>query len=225
MNPVNICTVVVGKSLQDFLKNLLRVQKRSNFVELRVDHIEGVSLQDIHIIRQQTYKPSIFTCRHKQEGGCFRGTEQERISLLQYANDLGFDYLDIEEHYYHSGMIKQRKSKLILSYHNFRQTPSLSFLEKKVQQMIKKKTDICKIATYIRNDNDIMRLIKLLVSVLPTKKIILLGMGEKSKIARVFFPILGSFATYACVGKGQVSAPGQPPLSSLNKIYDLLFGL
>ena len=60
---LKICSVVIGESLEEFLDNLRKVQEVSNFVELRVDYIKDLSIEYLDIIKKQTLKENIFTCR------------------------------------------------------------------------------------------------------------------------------------------------------------------
>ena len=72
-------------------------------------------------------KPVIITCR-KYGSNPFVKDETKRIGILKDSVNLGADYIDIE---YDAGeksinaLIKNKKSaKIIVSYHNFKETPS-----------------------------------------------------------------------------------------------------
>ena len=93
---IKICTPVVGKTLDEFLDNLKKTENVSDFVELRVDYIEKLKPEDIGIIYEAKSKEAIFTCRPKNEGGKFAGSEIERIGILNTVYDIDFEYIYIE---------------------------------------------------------------------------------------------------------------------------------
>ena len=88
---IKICSVVIGESLEEFLDNLRKVQEVSNFVELRVDYIKDLSIEYLDIIKKQTLKENIFTCRSISEGGKFAGSKEELKSIIYKANELQFN--------------------------------------------------------------------------------------------------------------------------------------
>ncbi len=96
MKKVRICAVVTGKTIGEFLKNLEKIQRVADLVELRVDYIDGFSTSDIDLIKSKTKKQAIFTCRKKEEGGFFTGGEKKRFEILEKAMGAGFDFVDIE---------------------------------------------------------------------------------------------------------------------------------
>ena len=133
MQKIRICTVVTGKYLDEFIGNLKNIQTESDLVELRVDHILNLKLKDLEIIRNQTKKESIFTCRIKKEGGLFLHDESLRKKILQKGFELEFDHIDIELSTFVKWQpIRNKKTKLIISYHNLEKTPHFWILNKKL---------------------------------------------------------------------------------------------
>lgn len=210
MKKIKICTPVVGKTFNEFLLNLDKVQKISSFVELRVDQIEDLKEEDLLLIRKKTVKKAIFTCRTKK--------------LFLVGLEIGFDYLDIDWEVVKKEKIifpKTKKPKIIISYHNFNETPSQKKLKKLIANIKEFSPDIIKIATYVRNEKDNVTLFKILLDKKPIP-LIIIGMGEKGKITRIFAPLLGSYLTYAKTPFGK-SAPGQPDYFHLKEIYKIIF--
>lgn len=205
MKKIKMCTPVIGKTLKEFLKNLDQVQEVSGMVELRVDKIKNLSERDLHLIRKKTIKKSIFTCRKKE--------------MILKAMNLGFDYIDIELSLISNlNLPKQEKTKIILSFHDFKKTPNIQELTSTVTHMRKYNVEIIKIATMVDSDQDIKNLLQTLLIKKKNEKMIVVGMGEKGKITRILGPLLGSFLTYASTSFGK-SAPGQLEISELKKIY------
>jgi 3-dehydroquinate dehydratase len=91
-----ICTPVVGETIQEFLQNLEIVQSQSDFIELRVDFIQNLTMENLQQIQKLTTKSAIFTCRASWEGGKWNGAETDRLQVLQWGLSQNFDYVDVE---------------------------------------------------------------------------------------------------------------------------------
>jgi 3-dehydroquinate dehydratase-1 len=111
-------------------------------------------------------------------------------------------------------MAKAEGKKVIISYHNYEETPKPDTLKKILSSMRKKGADIVKIATFIKSKEDLVRLL-LLTNNYKTLPIITIGMGEIGRISRIIAPIFGSCLTYGYINKPQ--APGQMKVSTLKK--------
>lgn len=218
-----ICLPVVGSNLQEFLTNLKESQKIVDLVELRVDYIRNLKIEDLKIIRKILYKRGIFTCRKKEEGGQFLGEERQRLAIIKKGLMLNFDFVDIELSTLENEEIdnfSNKKTSLIVSYHNFSETPFEWELRKLIWYM-EKFGEIVKIATLVKEDYDNLKLFRLMLNKKADDKRIIIGMGKKGKITRILGPILGSFITYSSSLK-EKTAPGQIEYFQLKKIYENL---
>lgn len=218
---IRICTPVVGKTKQEFLNNLQKIQELSDIIELRVDYLSNLSISDITDIRQHVSKEAIFTCRDKNEGGHFDGTEQEQIELLQHAIGI-FEYVDIElktlqKHEFE----RSGKTKIIVSYHNFKETPSYWDMQKIIYDMNQLKPDILKIATMVEKEYEVTKLYRLLTNKPHTEERIVIGMGTHGRMTRILGPLLGGYLTFASTEYGE-SAPGQIDSRELQNMYNKL---
>jgi len=217
-----ICTIVTGNTIDKFLINLKRIQAQACFVELRVDFINNLKLEHIKIIQEKTHKKSILTCRSRLEGGNFQRSEKDRISIIQEALRLKFDYIDIELSAINKINLKNKNKqlKIICSYHDFKKTPSYEKLEEIASKMKKdKKCDIIKVVTMVKKEEDNQKLFQLLLNKDKKQKMIVLGMGEFGKITRILSPLLGGYLTFASLNEIE-SAPGQINIAELTKIYN-----
>jgi len=216
-----IAVVIAGNKLESFLKKMDRIQQEADLVELRVDSIRNLKVKDIEKIKQKAGKTAIFTCRKKSEGGYFSGTERERIDILRKAVDLKFSFVDIELSTLRKYKIKKNKNtKLIVSYHNFKKTPHSLFLEKIVNEAYELGTDVVKIAVMVKRFEDNKNILALVLNKQPEQEIIALGMGAKGRITRVLSPLLGGYLTFSSYEKNFF-----PDLTSprkLEKIYQKL---
>ena len=167
-------------------------------------------------------------CVHKShaEHGLFQGSEEDRIALLQKAVVVGVDYVDvgiqtdkhliqalkntIEEH----GSITQ----LIISYHNYKETPEFDELKKKVLEAKKLGADIVKIATYANSESDNDIIFKLLDFIYEQGirgiGVCMSGCGVRSRLKGCKH---GSIWTYGNLEGKSTTADGQLTLQELKQ--------
>ena len=208
MKKIKICTPVIGKTLKEFLINLDKVQEISEMVELRFDDIKDLNQRNLQLIREKTIKEAVFTSRKKE--------------IILKALDLEFDFVDIDFSLINNfNLSKPRKTKIIISFHDFKKTPSLILLKSIMKKMKQLKPYIMKFATMVDSDKDIRKLLSLLINKDNDEELIVIGMGKKGKITRVIGPLLGSFLTYASTPFGK-TASGQIDLKKMQNIYKLL---
>ena len=191
----------------------------ADFLELRLDLMKDY---DLGALLQAATKPCIVTNRTKREGGQFAGTEEERVNILKKAMDAGAEYVDIEtstpKELLKPFLESDHKSKIILSYHNFTDTPEE--LEHLYKIMCEMPADVIKIVTYARDITNNLAVFKLIYRAKKDdKKIIALCMGERGEISRILSPLLGGFLTFGSLETGKESAPGQITAVKLRDIY------
>tara|TARA_B100001079_G_scaffold270443_1_gene284813 strand:- start:4236 stop:5705 length:1470 start_codon:yes stop_codon:yes gene_type:complete len=214
-----ICIPIVGPTQNKSLEDIAMAEPLADFLELRLDLMKDY---DLGALLQAATKPCIVTNRTKREGGQFAGTEEERVNILKKAMDAGAEYVDIEtstpkellKPFLESG----HKSKIILSYHNFTDTPEE--LEHLYKIMCEMPADVIKIVTYARDITNNLAVFKLIYRAKKDdKKIIALCMGERGEISRILSPLLGGFLTFGSLETGKESAPGQITAVKLRDIY------
>lgn len=204
---IKICTPVVGKTLNEFLKNLDQVQKVSEMVELRVDGL-NLTKKDLILISKRIRKESILTSRNKE--------------IITNSLNLGFDFIDVDLSIMNNlKLSKIERSKIIISFHDHKKTPGIKRLKLLVDQMRKFGAGVIKIATVVNDDQDIKNLFKILFDKKEDEKMIVIGMGKRGQIIRVFGPLLGSFLTFSSTKFGK-SASGQIDINKMKNIYKLL---
>ena len=211
-----ICVPITARNTEDTISEMSSASKHADIIELRIDYI--TELQDAEKCIEDSFKyktkPVIITNRPEREGGRFNGSEHDRVRLLQKAIDLGADYVDVE--YDSSNHItKLGSSKIIISYHNFKETPQN--LGKIYNDICLHKPDIVKIVTYANDITDNIRIFDLLDTAnLPT---ISFCMGELGQISRILTGKFGGLLTFASLERGKESAPGQLTVDELTGIY------
>jgi 3-dehydroquinate dehydratase type I len=206
-------------------KALIAIKKANrlaDLIELRVDYLRNVGLA---LLLQDRKKPFIVTNRRKEEGGKYRGEERKRLSVLQEAIHLGADYIDVElatEKSLLQGLVRDKRgTQVILSFHDFRRTPSLKELQRISWQMIQLGADVIKIVPFARSWEDNLSILSLIPFARERgQKIVAFCMGEKGKISRIFSPFFGAAWTYASIDRTRVSAPGQLTVRELKNTWE-----
>ena len=220
--PFKVCTVVQGGTLPVFLRNLAAAKVDSTLVELRADSIKGFEEEDINTLKKNASVHSVFTFRHVKEGGLFTGESKEQKSILKTAFSSGFDYIDVS---LGNPVVKQLslkdKKKLLLSYHDYKATPSADKLEAIIGKMRKESPAVIKIATMVTSPKDVFVLANILKKKKDKEKLIVIGMGEMGKLTRIMFPVMGSYLTYASA-EGKKIAPGLMSFKEMQSIYNII---
>ena len=217
-----LCIPVVETTMGKALIAIKEVNRWADLIELRIDYLKGV---DLALLLENRQKPFIVTNRRKEEGGKYKGEERKRLSVLQDAIDFGADYIDVElatERSFLQDLIRnKRETEVILSFHDFRRTPSSKELQRLCDQMIRLRADVIKIVPFARSWEDNLNILSLIpFAKAKRQKIVVFCMGEKGKISRIFSPFLGAAWTYASLNQSRASAPGQLTVRELKDIWE-----
>lgn len=174
----------------------------------------GVSLQAM------ADKPILWTLRTDREGGLFTGSDEKYLDIVDYIAKSGlFDALDIELERGDVAPIVQAAHKtettVVMSYHNFDETPDLKTVMDKFDRMSLAGADVLKIALMPQKPEDVLTLMQatLLARRTYNVPVISMSMGAAGQCSRVLGGLYGSCATFASLKKA--SAPGQIGAQSL----------
>jgi len=188
-----------------------------NIIELRLDCMND---PDLEKLIGYSKIPVIVTNRHADEGGGkFKCEEKERIASLQRACYLKANYVDIELNHFYN-LDRKSTTRLIVSYHNFNETPEN--LDEIYKRIVDKGADIVKIATQANSYDDCERMLDLIKSKHNEKDIIGICMGKKGIKTRIRGPLEGGYLTFACLDKNKASASGQVTIPELKNYWKIL---
>jgi shikimate 5-dehydrogenase len=158
------------------------------------------------------------------------GGEGQRIALLEEAVRLGADYVDIELDTAESlrqGLLAtasshDKRTKVIISHHDFRKTPSFKTLKDIFHDCIESGASIAKIVTLAKSPEDNFTVLGLIPYARGIKKdIIAFCMGEEGRESRVMAPLIGSYLSFTSLTYGLASAPGQLTLGEMEDAMNL----
>ena len=211
MNPKTmVCVPIFKTDIDSAQKTVNKALKLgADMMELRIDALKNPDVDKIINFMDKLECRVIATNRMENEGGLFEGSENERISILKDVSKHA-DYVDIElrtNHKLRNKVVKSSKNSII-SYHNFKKTPSIAELLK-IVQLEKEIGDIAKFAVMPQNIGDTLKVLEVLLEVEDT---IAISMGELGSYTRVAASLFGSPITYASLD--DVSAPGQIDIES-----------
>lgn len=187
-------------------------ERGAEFVELRLDWI--TRSPDVQRLLKDRPTPVVITCRRPQDGGRFRGTEEQRMLLLRHAIVDGAEYVDLEEDI--AGKVpRYGTTKRIVSHHDFERTPD--DLEEIHARLCKLDPDVVKIVTMANSPRDNVRMLQLIAHAdVPT---VGFCMGDCGMLSRVLCGKYGAPFTYASFSKDRVMAPGQIAFDEMKKLY------
>lgn len=208
-----ICVAISDKDHRKCIATLTKVEMaeiRLDLTEFDDDAIEFVFAQDL---------PLVATCRPENM------TEKDQYFKLRRAIEAGASYVDIEYEASDEQRIalidiaKKNSCKVIISYHNYEETPGLRELYKIVDECYEKGGEIAKIATMVNSSSDNGKILSL-YSI--DKPLIAIGMGEQGKATRVMAPFLGAEFTFAASDDEEGTAPGQISYSEMKTLLKTL---
>jgi 3-dehydroquinate dehydratase type I len=221
-NVGEVCIPIVETTVEKALIAIREAYRWADLIEVRADYLKRGKLAPLLENRE---KPFIVTHRRKEEGGKYKGGERERLNVLQEAINLRADYIDVElatERSSLQGLIRNKRgTQVIVSFHDFRRTPSLKELQKRFDLMVRLGADVIKIVSFARSWEDNLSILSLIpLAKARRQEIVAFCMGEKGKLSRIFSPFLGAAWTYASLNKGRASAPGQLTVRELRDIWE-----
>ncbi|MFA5854967.1 MAG: type I 3-dehydroquinate dehydratase [Candidatus Gracilibacteria bacterium] len=193
------------ESFAMLVKCLRATYKKADIFEVWIDRMRVKG--DLKVIARTFKKP-------------FLG-KSESLDLLKRAATAGMKYVDVPHNLKidqeFTTLVKNKGTRVIRSYHNFKKTPARAELLKILAEMDKNKPDLLKIATQVNSATDGENLLGLLTEKSYKNRLIIAGMGARARAVRVKAPLLGSVFYYAPLVKSKASASGQLTKTELEK--------
>lgn len=216
------CISIAENSPKKIKNKLKESFKKSDYVEVRLDFLKTKDVPEALESIKKDLKKVVCTLRPKNEGGKFTGSEKERIAILKLIAEYNPFLLDVEFNTLNknkelSKYLKSTKTKLLVSWHDFKKTPKSSELKNKIKKMSKFSNNV-KIVSTAKSVGDATRMLEL-YNKTGKNNLISFAMGEAGKISRILCLYLGSPYTYVSLGKAV--APGQFSVDEVNKIINL----
>ena len=244
-----ICVPIVGRTDEEILAQSdainaetariaglgLRPHPVVEMIEFRADYYDHVTNQTLltDLLRKLREKHPdqllLFTYRSEEEGGELRHDRAENMidDISAWAMVSGYiDLLDIEVMSGNYRVVRNATKArdlgigVVMSYHNFEETPHTSDMENLLWDMEQLGGDILKLAVTPRNHFDVDRVLELTETVTRgssshpiSRPVVLISMKDLGVETRISGARTGSAFTFGLVGTG--SAAGQLALEDL----------
>ncbi len=176
-------------------------------LELRVDHFAKTPAPLLEAAPEFSL-PLIVTVRHPAEGGMhdlgFRQRRELYAQFLPWAAAIDVELRSVRAL---GGVIdaaRTRGVRTIVSFHDFRATPSARRLREIVERAVAAGADVVKIAARADTCGDLQRLLGLFAEKSPCP-LSVMAMGRFGKVSRLLFAQAGSVLNYAYLGTANAS--------------------
>ena len=197
----------------------------ADVIEWRADFLDKNEILSVApaVFEKFAGREILFTLRTRGEGGQIDLTSEEYLAIIQDIQSIYHpDYIDFE-FYSHREVFEQMLefSNLVLSYHNFQETPE-NMMEI-LSELTSLSPKLVKVSVMAHNEQEVLDLMNYtrgFKTLNPEQDYVTISMGKVGKISRLTADLTGSSWSYASVG--EESAPGQIPLDNMRRIRELL---
>ncbi|TCM61184.1 3-dehydroquinate dehydratase [Acinetobacter calcoaceticus] len=201
---------------------------RIDLLDFADDNIRVMALGH-ELNRILEHKPLIATIRTANEGGQLKITDQAYEKIYSaYLQQPFMQLLDIEMYRAPASVEKltqlahQNNVLVIMSNHDFNQTPSQAEIEQRLYQQDQMGADILKIAVMPKRQQDVLTLMNATANVRQNsnKPLLTMSMGQLGTISRVATANIGGSLSFGMIG--EASAPGQIDVKQLKHILNVV---
>lgn len=197
----------------------------ADVIEWRADFLDKNEILTVApaVFEKFAGREILFTLRTRGEGGQIDLTSEEYLAIIQDIQSIYHpDYIDFE-FYSHREVFEQMLefSNLVLSYHNFQETPE-NMMEI-LSELTSLSPKLVKVSVMAHNEQEVLDLMNYtrgFKTLNPEQEYVTISMGKIGKISRLTADLTGSSWSFASVG--EESAPGQIPLENMRRIRELL---
>lgn len=191
-------------------------------VEIRADLLRTAGAADTEIfalVKSASARGirSLYTLRHQEQGGTFKGDEDERVRLCEEALQSGATMLDLEHGTKAGAEMAKKSVPIILSYHNFDHMLSVDDLNELTIEIESQRPSAVKVVPTGQTVADAVTMMSWVQRSNAGVARIGFSMGEHGKYSRVFSRACGAPITYAAFG--DPVAPGQIDITAMLDRY------
>jgi 3-dehydroquinate dehydratase-1 len=202
------------------LERAVRMRRPPDLFELRLDRLAGMA-DEVEKVLPRLRTPLIITARDPREGGANKLRLRQRRDLL--ARFLSHaDYIDVELRSARTlraflAIAKAKNVRRIISFHDFKSTPSARLLVAKAHDAKALGADIFKVATRADTPTELGRLLEFITKNRVNVRLAVMGIGRLGDISRVLLARAGSVLIYASLGPA-TDVEGQLSLEQLRAL-------
>ncbi|HFV3597400.1 TPA: type I 3-dehydroquinate dehydratase [Streptococcus pneumoniae] len=197
----------------------------ADIIEWRADYLPKEAILQVApaIFEKFAGRELVFTLRTRSEGGEIDLSPEEYIHLIkEVAQFYQPDYIDFE-YYSYKDVFEEMLDfpNLVLSYHNFQETPE-NMMEI-LSELTILNPKLVKVAVMAHTEQDVLDLMNYtrgFKTLNSEQEYVTISMGKVGKVSRITADVTGSSWSFASLD--EVSAPGQISLASMKKIREIL---
>ncbi|HET3311979.1 TPA: type I 3-dehydroquinate dehydratase [Streptococcus pneumoniae] len=197
----------------------------ADIIEWRADYLPKEAILQVApaIFEKFAGRELVFTLRTRSEGGEIDLSPEEYIHLIkEVAQFYQPDYIDFE-YYSYKDVFEEMLDfpNLVLSYHNFQETPE-NMMEI-LSELTILNPKLVKVAVMAHTEQDVLDLMNYtrgFKTLNPEQEYVTISMGKVGNVSRITADVTGSSWSFASLD--EVSAPGQISLASMKKIREIL---
>ncbi len=210
-----ICISVTPTSRQLAKVDIFNACLGADLVELCLDHLSKEP--DMEDILSSATKPILISCRREEDGGKWKGTEEQRQNMLRQAIIAGPDYVELELDIANA-IPRYGKTKRVVSYTSLDRP--LTKVDDIIAQALLAQADVLKFTWPTPNLDTAWPLLAVCTGQkeLP---IVGMGIGEASTTFSILAHKFGSPWIYAALEHGMEAHAGQPTVWDLKDTFDL----
>ena len=197
----------------------------ADIIEWRADYLPKEAILQVApaIFEKFAGRELVFTLRTRSEGGEIDLSPEEYIHLIKEVAQLYQpDYIDVE-YYSYKDVFEEMLDfpNLVLSYHNFQETPE-NMMEI-LSELTSLNPKLVKVAVMAHTEQDVLDLMNYtrgFKTLNPEQEYVTISMGKVGKVSRITADVTGSSWSFASLD--EASAPGQISLANMKKIREIL---
>ena len=202
------------------LNRAVRMRRPPDLFELRLDRLAGIANR-VEKVLPKLRAPLIVTARHPHEGGArelrLRHRQDLLVRFLKHADYTDVELRSVRELRSLLKLAAKKNVRKIISFHNFKATPSVRTLSTKAREAKSHGADIFKVATRTDTPMELGRLLEFMAGTRLDLGLAVMGIGKLGAISRVLLARAGSVLIYASVGPAS-PVEGQLSLEQLRKL-------
>ena len=197
----------------------------ADIIEWRADFLPKEAILQVApaIFEKFAGRELLFTLRTRAEGGEIDLSSEDYVQIIKDVAQLYQpEYLDFE-YFAHKDVFEQMLdfSNLVLSYHNFQETPdNMMEILSELTSLTPKVVKVSVMAHTAQDVLDLMNFTRGFKTLNPEQEYVTISMGKVGKVSRITSDVTGSSWSFASLD--EASAPGQISLSSMKKIREIL---
>ncbi|SCT23983.1 type I 3-dehydroquinate dehydratase [Staphylococcus caeli] len=237
MSNVNIAVTIAPENelSQSTMTALVQYQDAIDIIELRIDQWDKCDVSHVAKVVQNIHKLNLnkrmlVTYRTHEQGGEGRFDEKAYLHVLtEIAKLEGIDMLDIEFEPTRStdaiqtliDVAQAHHKQVVLSHHNFKETPKLEALKHLYYKMNQLAPDYLKVAVMPHDKQDVLNLLHAMSDAADEvpQQVVGIAMSKIGLVSRTAQGLFGGTITYGCLDEPK--APGQIHVAELKKQLEL----